>query len=862
MPERPTGTITFLFTDIEGSTRLLRDLGAEQYRNLLEDHRKLLRAVFDRHGGYEVDSQGDAFFVAFDRPRAAVGAAADLQRDLAGHLWPEGRELRVRVGIHTCEATATAEGYVGIGIHRGARICSAGHGGQVLVSLATRDLLEEDEPALAFVDLGEHRLKDVPGPQRVFQLVLSELPDRFPPLRTLENRPTNLPVQATSLVGRAREVREIVDLLRRPDVRAVTLTGPGGTGKTRLAIQAAGELVGDFTDGVFFVALAVVTDPELVLPAIAKTVGVDERAGQSLLAYLARKQLLLVLDSLEQVVPAAPLLAQILSEAPGVNLLATSREATQMAAERVYPVSPLRVPDPRHLPDPRALSQYEAPALFVDRARAVQPSFEVTTENALAIAEICVRLDGLPLALELAAARIGLLSPDGMLKRLDQRLTLLTSRRQDVPERQQTLRATLAWSYDLLDEEERTLFARLGVFAGGSTLAAAEAVCDAELDTIGSLIDKSLIRRDGERFAMLETIREYAFERLAASGQEADLRDRHAAFFEHLAERSYAERFDREHELAEELELEHQNLRAALDRLSEIDAGRRLRLAGALGWFWHEHSHLSEGRSRLKEALEASTERNEDRARALGAFGTLAAWQGDVGVARPLIDEAVSIWRELGRDQEVSLALHQLGWGYFFAGDNESARGFMETSLELQRSLGPPALVNRAQLGLLQILVAVGDVETVRRVSLEALELARQLGDLPAEGFAHHFLADCALLEEDFVGAEEGYRRSLTAARRTGDEIDICSQLQGIGMSAAGRGNALFALRIVGAANAHLQALGVHLIPGTFWTALVDRYLSLARDELGAGAAAAWEAGQGLTLERAMDEALTPEPSE
>jgi len=860
MPERPTGTITFLFTDIEGSTRLLRDLGAEQYRNLLEDHRKLLREVFDRHGGYEVDSQGDAFFVAFDRPHAAVEAAADLQRDLANHIWPEGQEPRVRVGIHTCEATPTGEGYVGIGIHRGARICSAGHGGQVLVSLATRDLLEQDERALAFVDLGEHRLKDVPGLQRVFQLVLPELPDRFPPLRTLENRPTNLPDQATSLVGRDTEVREIVDLLRRPDVRAVTLTGPGGTGKTRLAIQAANELVGDFANGVFFVALALITDPELVLPAIAKTVGV-ESAGQSLFAYLAHKQLLLVLDSLEQVVHAAPLLAQILSEAPGVNLLATSREATQVAAERVYPVSPLRVPDPRHLPEPQALSQYEAPALFVDRARAVQPSFEVTIGNALAIAEICVRLDGLPLALELAAARIGLLSPDGILRRLDQRLTLLTSRRQDLPQRQQTLRATLAWSYDLLEEGERTLFARLGVFAGGSTLAAAESVCEAELDTIGSLIDKSLIRRDGERLAMLETIREYAVEKLAASSEEADIRDRHAAYFEHLAERSYAERFDHEHELIEELEVEHHNLRAALDRLGEVDARRRLRLAGALGWFWRAHSHLSEGRSRLQEALETRTGRNEDRARALGAFGTLAAWQGDVAVARPPIDEAISIWRELGRDQEVALALHQLGWGYFFAADNESARRCMEASLELQRSLGQPALVNRAQLGLLQVLVAVGDVETVRRVSLEALELARQLGDPPAEGFAHHFLADCALLEEDFVGAEAGYRRSLTASRRTGDEIDICGDLQGIGMAAAGRGHALVALRIAGAADAHLQALGVSRRI-SFWSALLDRYLSQARADLGPGAAAAWEAGQRLTFERAMDEALTPEPSE
>ncbi len=358
--ERSSGTVTFLFTDVEGSTTLLRDLGADRYAMVLEEHRRLLREAFAAHGGDEVDTQGDAFFVVFARPRDALAAAGEGQRALAGHAWPDGREVRVRMGIHTGEATATSEGYVGVGVHRGARVCAAGHGGQVLVSHTTHELLAGEDAGFSFADLGEHRLKDLTEPQRLFQLVVEGLPEQFPPLRTLENRPTNLPVQPTPLVGREREVADVIELLRRPDVRAVTLTGPGGTGKTRLALQAAAELIEDFPNGVFFVTLAATTDPELVLPQIAQTLGVNETAGQELAAYLAEKELLLVIDNLEQVLDAAPLLARALSATRAVKLLSTSREALHVAAERVYPVPPLGVPDPAHLPGLSALSQYDA----------------------------------------------------------------------------------------------------------------------------------------------------------------------------------------------------------------------------------------------------------------------------------------------------------------------------------------------------------------------------------------------------------------------------------------------------------------------------------------------------------------------
>ncbi len=859
MVERPTGTVTFLFTDIEGSTRLLHDLG-DAYSDALDQHRRLLRQAFERHQGYEVDTQGDAFFAAFERAQDAVRAAADAQVALNSHRWAEGHEVRVRMGLHTCEASATREGYVGVGVHRGARICAAAHGGQVLLSHTTRDLLEEESPELRVRDLGRHRLKDLTQAQRLFQLAVDGLDKAFPPLRTLENRPTNLPVQPTPLVGRESEVREICALLQRDDVRLLTLTGPGGTGKTRLALQAAAERLDASPNGVFLVALAPIVDPRLVVPEVAQSLGINEAGGQSLEAYLATKDLLLVLDNLEQVLPAAPQIADLLSRAPRVKIVATSREPLHLAGERVYPVPALGLPDVHHLPEPSALSQYESVALFIDRAQAVQPTFEVTRANAPAVAGICVRLDGLPLALELAAARISLLSPQAMLNRLSERLKLLTAGSRDLPARQQTLRNTLAWSYDLLDEPERMLFARLSTFAGGFTLDAAEIVCAAELQTLGSLIDKSLVRRDEERFVMLETIREYALELLTASGEGEDTRARHADFYLALAEEAFAERFTHEGGRSEELEREHDNLRAAFDWFREADRKRSLQLAGALGWFWHVHSHFVEGRARLASALEGRSERDEVRARALAAVGEVAAWQADLTAARPAIEEAVSIWRELGREQDVALALHELGWGYFYANDDGAARRCMEESLELQRSFGDAFLVNRAQIGLAQVLVSMGELEIVERLAREALELAEQLGDLRSEHFAHHFLADCPLIRGDCATAEERYRRSLELAVELGDRVETAVEIQGLSMAAAGQSQPKRALRLAGAAAAELDALGVDLSGMHFWSELHDRYLGKARDELGAAGALVWEEGRRLDLDRAIEEAFGVDP--
>jgi predicted ATPase/class 3 adenylate cyclase len=839
MADPPSGTVTLFFSDIEGSTRLLKQSG-DAWAQLLADHRRILRDAFRSHRGFEVDGEGDAFFVAFASANDAVAAAAEAQRALASHPWPDGKVVRVRMGLHTGEPRPIDGRYVGLAVHQAARVMAAGHGGQVLVSESTRALLDD---RVRLHDLGEHRLKDLSGAQRLYQLEVEGLPMEFPPLKTLENLPTNLPTQLTPLVGREQELREIAALVRRDEVRLVTATGLGGTGKTRLALQAGVELLDDFPSGVFFVPLASLTEPALVIPAVAEAFGIDETLGQSLRGYLAGKRVLLVVDNLEQVIGAAPQLAELLAATEGLKMIATSREPLRITGEHVYAVPPLPASD--------------AVTLFRERAQAVQHDFDLTSDNIGAVTAICDRLDGLPLAIELAAARISTLSPEAMLPRLGERLKLLRSGARDLPERQRTLRQTLSWSFDLLAEEEQALFASLAVFVGGFTLEAAEAVCDAEVDVLASLVEKSLVRHSGERYTMLETVREFAREQSALAPGNLD--DRHAAYYLALAEEAYVARLENETPVAARLTSDHDNFRAAIDYLQGANPRDELRLTGALGWFWRGRSHMAEGRIRLTAALERGTERSADLARALGAFGSIAAWQGDLEAARPALEQAIEFWHESGNAVEEGLACEQLAWAYFYGGDDPSARTSGERSVEVLRRHGDERLLIRAQLAVCQVLVSQGELEVAEPIAHEALAVAESHDDDWAIHLAHHFLADCALIREDYDLAELRYARALRAALAHWSEILF--ELQGVAMAASGRAQPERALRLAGAASAELDALGVDISGITFWIALQEKNFGRARDALGEErATAVWENGRQLPLERAVEEALAPWP--
>src|ERR687894_2385677 len=617
----PSGTVTFLFTDIEGSSRMW-EKSPETMRTALARHDEVLRSAIEAHGGHVFKTVGDAFCASFPTAPEALGAALSAQRALlVNEDWGEGGPPLVRMALHTGSAEERNGDYFGPPLNRVARLLSAAHGGQILLSLPAQELVRDLLPVgVELRDLGEHRLKDLARPERVFELLAPDLPAGFPPLRTLESRPNNLPMQPTPLVGREREVEDVRERLLAPEVRLLTLTGPGGTGKTRLALQAAADLLDEFEDGVFFVALATLTDPTLVASTVAQVLDVRESGDQPLIEgvkdYLKDKRLLLVLDNFEQVLEAAPLAGELLS-APRLKVLATSRIPLGVYGEHEYAVPPLAVPDPKRLPGLEALSQYEAVRLFIERARAAKADFAVTSENAPAVAEICARLDGLPLAIELAAARVKLLPPGAMLGRLGRRLKLLTGGARDLPERQRTLRGAIEWSHTLLEEGEKTLFARLAVFSGGRTLEAIEAICDTEGDLpieafegVSSLVDKSLLRQEegpnGEpRFVMLETVHEFAREKLGQSAETQEIKRVHAEYFLTLIEVAHPElKGPDQLEWLERLEAEHDNMRAALSWASERkEVEVALRLGGSLWWFWWMRGYYSEGRRWLQEAL-------------------------------------------------------------------------------------------------------------------------------------------------------------------------------------------------------------------------------------------------------------------
>ncbi|MEA2486225.1 MAG: hypothetical protein QOD46_1336, partial [Actinomycetota bacterium] len=681
MSELPTGIVTVLFSDIEGSTRMLQRLG-DRYGELLEEHQRLLRAAFAANDGHEVGTQGDAFFIAFGSARDAIEAAVAAQRALRDHPWREGEAIAVRMGLHTGTPTRVADDYWGLDIHRAARICSAAHGGQVLVSEETHRAAGEGQLDVEFWDLGPHRLKDLKDPEHLFQVVGDGLAASFPPIQSLET-PSNLPALTSSFVGRARELEEVQALLRRADVRLVTLIGPGGTGKSRLSLRVAENLLGDFSDGVFQVNLAPVEDGSLVAATIALSLGIRERGDESVLEdltrHLERRHMLLLLDNFEHVMAAASLVTELLSAAPRLKVLVTTRTALRLTGEHEYQVLPLPVPE--GVVDLGTAKSSDAVSLFVQRAKAVRPDFELTARDVPVVVDICSRLDGLPLALELAAARTKLLPLPALSKRLDQHLQLLTGGGADRPERQQTLRATIDWSYSLLGEDEQRLFRRFSTFMGGCTLEAAEVVLDGDgasldvFDGVASLVDKSLLAQAAgtsveNRLRMLRTVRDFAFEELVAAGEADAVRSRHALYFCELAETAESQlNGEHQNDWLLRLDAEHANMRAALawlldkKRAAQKDnAILALRLAGALGRFWYRRSQLIEGSRWLEDAIANDPGGfPAERAKALYNLGVLLEERSQQQRAVELFHESLSIYRELGDSKRTAATLNSLG---------------------------------------------------------------------------------------------------------------------------------------------------------------------------------------------------------
>jgi predicted ATPase/class 3 adenylate cyclase len=813
----PQGTVTFLFTDIEGSTRLLQELG-DGYADVLAEHRRTLRDEFARHGGVEVGTEGDSFFVAFAKASDALAAAEAAREALA-----DG-PVSVRMGVHTGEPTVTDEGYVGIDVHRAARIAAAGHGGQILVSQATRDLAGAER----LRDLGVHRLKDLAAPERLYQLDDGE----FPPLRSVDQ--TNLPVQPTPFVGRERELAEVLALLDRH--RIVTLTGPGGAGKTRLALQAAAESVERYGDGVWFVSLAAERDPNLVEPTIAQVVG----GPDDLYEFLAGKRTLLVLDNLEQLLPeAADIILRL-----DASVLATSRSRLNVATEQEYPVPTLPIDD--------------ATALFTQRARQLEPHFEPDA----AVRRIAARLDGLPLALELAAARVKVLTPEQILERLGGSLDLLTSGLRDVPERQRTLRGTVEWSYQLLTPGEQQLFARLAVFTGSFELEAAEAVCSAELDVLQSLVEKNLVRRgeDG-RFFMLGTIKDLALEKMRELSDEPSLRLRHDDYFLAVAEELDArDQLSGMRDLSAEslgrFERELPGFRAALAGLSE---GRRregmLRLGAALWRFWLNRAQYRDAAGWLEQApLDDATIPLDVRAAALEAAGGIAYYtHDDVDAAERFWREGLELRRVQDDPRELGAALSMLASVAWRRGDYDGAIAYHKQALTLLEEAGADALFLTELHWLGDAYRDRGDFDEGERVLEETVARARELGFDQQLTSTLHSLGDLSLDRGDPEAALRRFSEALDYAVATGSRRVQIYCVAGIGCALLQRGDDRAAARLWGIAQDQERRLGFRMLLTE--RQRYERLMSGAGERLGAAYQEEHLAGAGLTLDEAVAEA-------
>ncbi len=874
----PTGTVTFLFTDLEGSTQLW-ERQPRAMRGALARHDELLRRAFESHGGHVFKTGGDAFCVAFPDAPEAVAAALDAQLALAGEDWGAAKPLRSRMALHTGSAEARDGDYFGPTLNRAARLVAIGHGGQILLSQTVYDLVRDVlPPNMTLRDLGAHRLKDLQRPEHVFEVVPAGLSVQFPPLRSLVAALHNLPLQLTSFIGRERELSDLRRQLR--GTRLLTLTGAAGSGKTRLALQLAAEVLEHYPDGIWFLDLASLTDPALVAQTAASTLGLKEQAGRSptdvLVEHLKSHRLLLVLDNCEHLTGACAALAgRLLRSSSEVSILATSREMLSVAGEVAWPLPPLATPDPRQLParEPAAaLSRYEAVWLFIDRALLVQPAFAVTNANAPAVAEICWQLDGIPLAIELAAARVRVMTVEQIAARLADRFRLLTGGGRAAVTRHQTLRAAIDWSHELLGEQERVLLRRLSVFAGGWTLAAAEVVCTGEsiegwevLDLQAHLVDKSLVVVDPgvgaeARYRLLVTIRQYAGDRLQEAGEAAAVRDRHRDWFLAWAERAADELRGAEPKpWLERLEQEHDNLRAALKWSlgSETGGEAGLRLAGSIYLFWSRCGYLREGSQWVEAALAAGREASAAaRAQALHAAGGLAGQQGDYPRARSLLELALALRRELADPLGLARTLYSLGTILLVqlgAENLDRARALLDEGLSLAREIGDRSLLAIILNNLGELARLRGEYDRARELYEQSLDIrGRRSSSAPITLLN---LGLIAFAQGVYEAARSLFEESLGLGKLLGDRGSMASSLNGLAGVHAVRGEHERAARLLGAAEAVRIAIGEVIQPSD--REYYERFVAAARAGLDEGSfKKAWAEGAQLSLEQAVELAI------
>jgi predicted ATPase/class 3 adenylate cyclase/Tfp pilus assembly protein PilF len=915
MTPLPTGTVTFLFTDIEGSTRLWEQ-HPEGMKQALARHDALIQEIITGRDGHIFKTIGDGVYAVFPSAAAALDAARATQQQLAAESWTIPGGLRVRIALHTGTAEARDGDYFGPALNRTARLLAAGHGGQILISEATKALVADDlPPEVTLQDRGRFRLKDLSRPEQIFQIVAPGLAVDFPVLRTLDTMPNNLPRQLTNFVGRDRELLEIKERIAATPL--LTLTGPGGSGKTRLALQAGADLIETFEDGVWLVELATLTDPKTVEEAVAATLGVRNQIDRpsllnTLTDFLRTRSLLILMDNCEHLRTAcADLVTAMLRASPHLRILATSQAALGVEGEVTYQVPPLSMPDPAHLPAVENLMKYESVRLFVDRAVLSQPRFALTPRNAAAVAQICARLDGIPLAIELAAARVRALSVEDIAARLDDRFRLLTSGTRTAPPQHQTLQATLDWSYNLLMLPEQVVLRFLSVFAGGCTLDAVEAICATDetkqtelLDVLTSLVDRSLVQFDEDeaRYRLLETIRLYAREKLVAAGEEALIRSRHRDWYLQLAER--AEPLlssDAQVEWLGRLDREHDNMKAALEwSLLEPDGVEpSLRLAGALWRFWTIRGYWSEGREWLERALaKAGDLETRSRVKVLNGAGYLAFYQDDIKRSKELAEEALAVSRRLNDKSgtafclsilgleacrienykaakdlgEQSLALNReidsaegigtsllvLGLVARDAGDRERAVELFTESLTLSGTSGDQVARGFVLTNLGLVLRETGNLERARHAFEEALALFQELGDKWGIAFSLSNLGILAWSEHNNERAEMRFRESLVLRQELGDRRGISTSLVGLAAVAAAQGQMRRAAVLFGAAEALRESINVP--PPPFIRNVYDQTVAEALTALGETEFnASWTKGRSMNLDQSIEFGLGQE---